>query len=205
MLFRSLPGLYSKDILRKLGEANSIDEVLKIHEDVAESFSMLGSKLPTYGMYSALKRLVKVGGDKISLSALLSGDQAFERNLLGSFEDGKYTNAPLDPNYIFRGNASSRWRSIFSRWVLTRLTKAPMYFDKVAAKMENYSFKPGDTNALGAIADGLRLALIPETTIKGVVDILARTDNPQDWVDIDRKSTRLNSSHTDISRMPSSA
>ncbi len=30
-------------------------------------------------------------------------------------------------------------------------------------------------------------------------------DNGHEWVEIDRKSTRLNSSHTDISRMPSSA
>ena len=33
----------------------------------------------------------------------------------------------------------------------------------------------------------------------------AQVDQDQVAVDIDRKSTRLNSSHTDISRMPSSA
>ena len=31
------------------------------------------------------------------------------------------------------------------------------------------------------------------------------TEGVVEWLDEDRKSTRLNSSHTDISRMPSSA
>ena len=55
--------------------------------------------------------------------------------------------------------------------------------------------KPGDVVALAAgryeLSDGLSLD-VDDVTVKGA--------GPED-----RKSTRLNSSHTDISRMPSSA
>ena len=42
---------------------------------------------------------------------------------------------------------------------------------------------------------------IPNTELPNVLNIVAVTELAQ----TDRKSTRLNSSHTDISRMPSSA
>ena len=40
---------------------------------------------------------------------------------------------------------------------------------------------------------------------KGVLVALDTLGNGNYWLTVDRKSTRLNSSHTDISRMPSSA
>src|ERR1044072_3408885 len=47
----------------------------------------------------------------------------------------------------------------------------------------------------------VRAALVPE----GTSPRLSRMHNDANVVALDRKSTRLNSSHTDISRMPSSA
>ena len=59
-----------------------------------------------------------------------------------------------------------------------------------------------------------------EATLDYIQDRLSQPDEPEGhyavilyrvldddawWVELDRKSTRLNSSHTDISRMPSSA
>ena len=51
---------------------------------------------------------------------------------------------------------------------------------------------------------------LPESVLQQIAsDLLGDFDDDissrKDWIQTDRKSTRLNSSHTDISRMPSSA
>ena len=46
---------------------------------------------------------------------------------------------------------------------------------------------------------------ISEGDLKEVIDTLSEVNQHKNEVSEDRKSTRLNSSHTDISRMPSSA
>ena len=51
-----------------------------------------------------------------------------------------------------------------------------------------------------------RVGLLPHTT-RSAVDFCMKDNGTSEWVveKIDRKSTRLNSSHLDLSRMPSSA
>ena len=52
----------------------------------------------------------------------------------------------------------------------------------------------------------LRVSTIDQDLEKNKVDILKlANDKELGQVELDRKSTRLNSSHTDITRMPSSA
>ena len=62
---------------------------------------------------------------------------------------------------------------------------------KVAELALGYGGSVGALKAMGALEMG-----VPEEELKPLVDA---------WRESDRKSTRLNSSHTDSSRMPSSA
>ena len=81
---------------------------------------------------------------------------------------------------------------------LLRLLKAGVHF--------NARNDEGET-ALYAAAEQGRLALV-QLLLTHKADVMARTSNGETALHaaaIDRKSTRLNSSHTDISRMPSSA
>ena len=59
--------------------------------------------------------------------------------------------------------------------------------------------KKGWTTIYRSVAQDDRL------TLKARGLFLLMQSLPEDWKYTDRKSTRLNSSHTDISRMPSSA
>mgnify|MGYP003351686153 CR=1 FL=1 len=59
--------------------------------------------------------------------------------------------------------------------------------------------KTGDKGAT-SLADGSRL---DKSSV--LLEAIGAVDEANSAIGIDRKSTRLNSSHTDISRMPSSA
>ena len=62
---------------------------------------------------------------------------------------------------------------------------------------------PGDEVAFLGTKSGLEVNLIPERG--GTLFLIPKVVAPRKINFRDRKSTRLNSSHTDISRMPSSA
>ena len=177
-------GIYSPAILGKLAEARTAQDVLKIHEDIAEAFAMMGAKAPTMGMYSELKAGLVNGLGNIG--ARFATDDAFVATIKDQLDKGKVEATALQKSaaYIGANDSVSRWRSIFGRWVATRLTNNPRYFNTLANAVESRRFVPGDVNAIGAIQDMARLGLLPETTINAISDILLRTQNREDYVNI---------------------
>ena len=61
----------------------------------------------------------------------------------------------------------------------------------------------GNAEELGELIDALLPVLVDRLAVTGLGEIEVERNGAT--VRVDRKSTRLNSSHTDISRMPSSA
>ena len=80
---------------------------------------------------------------------------------------------------------------------------------EVRVKLSTSGVNPSDVKSRASrpVSDPL---IIPHSDGAGVIDAVGAGVNParkgeRVWIWKDRKSTRLNSSHTDISRMPSSA
>ena len=101
----------------------------------------------------------------------------------------------------------SRGGSILAKWCLAHHEENFLYthFDDIADLMAQYdvSFSLGDGLRPGSIADANDEAQLGELATLG--ELTKKAWEHECQVMIDRKSTRLNSSHTDISRMPSSA
>ena len=91
---------------------------------------------------------------------------------------------------ITRG-ISARWAVIVSTSFIVILTLAP--------QMQKYFAQRAQINAIrNQVADA-------NSALEQAKRDLAKWNDPTYIAQQDRKSTRLNSSHTDISRMPSSA
>ena len=92
-------------------------------------------------------------------------------------------------------------RSLFKSWGVTLIEGKGMLLtpEKVEVEKKDGSVEIVETDRI-VIATGSKPAQIPIFPFDG--EHILSSD---DALNIDRKSTRLNSSHTDISRMPSSA
>ena len=181
-IMTQFPGLYSREIANELARASTVEEILMIHAKYADAFDMLGSKAPTMGMYSALKATVRDTG--VEIGKMLSKDDAFTQHLIEQELEGKFNVRPSDAAFIGTDSPTARWRSIFGRWVLTRLIKNPMYFERLSNAMESTFIRPGDSDAVPAIMNMARLGLLPESQVKFIGDLLLRTKNPDDFVSI---------------------
>ena len=128
--------------------------------------------------------------------------------------------APLGSLERFVGVLIEHFAGAFPLWlapeqvrVLPVSEKSEAYAKTVKERLEAAGLRVGIDLApekLGAKVRSAQLELIPMMVVCGPRDEAAGTVSLRDRLDgdfgaIDRKSTRLNSSHTDISRMPSSA
>jgi len=176
-------------LLSRLGEAKTVDEVIKIHQDVAEGFSMTKGMVPTMTYYEVTKAALK---GKLGEILHTVGD-AFETD--GRFREYiakavmEQTGVDIRPNnallYIANGD-SVLSTTAFARWLSTRFTRDAMYIDDLLGKVENRVVRVGSADAIPAIMDFLRSCLMDETTIKTVGDALLHTTNKQDYINVYR-------------------
>jgi len=184
-------GIKASDIISQLGEAKSVEEVMQIHRDIAESVAMTKSMVPTLSMYEITKAALKGKLSSFGTAGNLLGvDGKFLEQISSDAETLKDTGGiPMKPktelNYA-DNNLATRSLNSFARWLETRFTRSQMYIDELTNKVENSVIRPGSVNAIPAIMDFLRASLLPENVVKGVGDLLLQTKNPQDYISVYR-------------------
>ena len=184
-------GIKASDIISQLGEAKSVEEVMQIHRNIAESIAMTKSMVPTLSIYEVSKAALKGKLSSFGTAGNLLGvDGKFLEQLSKDEEALKDTGGiPIKPtselNYA-DNNVVTRSLNSFARWLETRFTRSQMYIDELTNKVENLVIRPGSVNAIPAIMDMLRGSLVPENVVKGVGDLLLRTKNPHDYISVYR-------------------
>ena len=175
----------ASEILTKLGEAKTVEEVAKIHADIAESVAITRSMVPTLSAYEVFKAELKGSlGKRFGIvgNALASDGAVLEEMSRTILED---TGIPTKPNaeLLWAANdANIRGFNSFARWLGTRFIRSSMYIDELTGAVENAVIRVGSTNAIPAIMDMLRASLLPENVVKGVGDLLLHSNNPQDYI-----------------------
>ena len=184
-------GIKASDIISQLGEAKSVEEVMQIHRDIAESVAMTKSMVPTLSMYEVTKAALKGKLSSFGTAGNLLGvDGKFLEQISSDAEILKDTGGiPIKPqtelNYA-DNNLATRSLNSFARWLETRFTRSQMYIDELTNKVENSVIRPGSVNAIPAIMDFLRASLLPENVVKSVGDLLLQTKNPHDYISVYR-------------------
>ena len=179
------------EILNRLGEATTMEEVMRIHADIAESTAIVKGTVPTMTAYEVFKAQLKgdLGKRFGILGNMLGADGAFLDEVAQSVLSE--TGIPMKPNSELlwvANDANLRGLNSFSRWMATRFTRSQMYIDDISKAVENRVIRPGSTNAIPAIMDMLRSALMPEAVVKGVGDMLLKSTNPQDYINAYRNA-----------------
>ena len=184
-------GIKASDIISQLGEAKSVEEVMQIHRDIAESVAMTKSMVPTLSMYEVTKAALKGKLSSFGTAGNLLGvDGKFLEQISSDAGILKDTGGiPIKPqtelNYA-DNNLATRSLNSFARWLETRFTRSQMYIDELTNKVENSVIRPGSVNAIPAIMDFLRASLLPENVVKSVGDLLLQTKNPHDYISVYR-------------------
>lgn len=188
----------ASSILQQLGDAKTIEEVEKIHADIATSVAINRNMVPTMTLYEITKASLSkdlsnllskhfygplATGFRMTVGDLMKADGAFlKENAKAVLKD---TGIDVKPNsallYVYNDD-NIRTLTSFARWLQTRFTRDRMYIDDITKRIENQVIRPGSVNAIPAIMDMLRASLMPENVVRGVGDLLLRTDNPQDYI-----------------------
>ena len=183
--------LKANSILVQLGEAKTVEEVARIHADLAQSLAITRSMVPTMTMYELLKASLKgrLGDEFGIVGELLGSDGEFLRRISPEVmkQDG-FPVGPMSPITFIENDKSIRASNSFGRWLATRFTRAVMYIDDITGKVENQIINPGSPSAIPAIMDMLRSSLLPENVVKGVGDLLLRSKTPEDYINAYRQA-----------------
>ena len=93
------------------------------------------------------------------------------------------------------------------RIFVLRLEEGEQLNDSIEKFAREQKIDHGLAFYLGGAGDGSRLVVGPEANREGIVPMIHTLRGAQEVLALgtDRKSTRLNSSHSELSRMPSSA
>lgn len=181
----------SSSIIKQLGDAKTVDEVMKIHADLAESVAITRNMVPTLSAYEIMKASLKGAlGERLhTVGQALSTDGEYLKSISKAVFDETGVPVKPDSNILYTANdANIRGLNSFARWIGTRLTRSRMYVDELTGSIENEVIRPGSVNAIPAIMDMLRASLLPENVVRGVGDLLLHTDNPQDYINAYRNA-----------------
>ena len=172
-------GVKASDIVNQLGEAKTFEEVVHIFSDVAEGNGIVRNMIPTMSFYELSK--FRIGN--LSMGEHLASDgRVIEENAKTILKnDGVPTKPQSALSYVV-DDASMRQINVFARWIHTRLRRAVMYIDEKTGAVENQVIRVGSVNAIPAIMDMLRAALLPENVVKSVGDLLLHSKDPQDYI-----------------------
>jgi len=189
-------GTYSDAVIKKLAKASTVEEVAKVHADLANGAGLIRYSLPTLTVYDDLKAtfISKLYG-KLDVQTALASDKAFEESVATQIENATkrrgatgYDVRPKDGLYIQERDVALRWRTVFRRWCATQLVKRPMYYSELTKGFETAKIIPGDKNSIPAIMDMARAAMMPEDTVMAMGDFLSQSRTAEDFVNAYRQS-----------------
>ena len=188
-------GTYSDAVVKKLAKASTIEDVAKIHADLANGAGLIRYSLPTLTLYDDLKTtfITKLYG-KVDVQTALASDLAFEESIIEQIKNATkrrgatgYDVGPKDGLYIQERDVALRWRTSFRRWCATQLVKRPMYYSELTKEFETTRVIPGDKNSIPAIMDMARAAMMPEDTVIAMGDFLSQSRTAEDFVNAYRQ------------------
>lgn len=181
---RDFRGTYSPQMLRKLGDATSFNQVVDLHAAMADARGYIAQKAPTVGVYTGLKRwvahLFEDSGGTVQ-QVLSSPYSELAKEAPGVRRATGMEIKMYDAPYIVTDDAGLRWRTVVRRWAAAQLTKRPMYYSTATRALENKIIVPGDYNSIPAIMDMAKAAMLPTDEVKAIGDFLLRSENPDEW------------------------
>jgi hypothetical protein len=184
-------GIKASEILERLGQARTADEVARIHAEVAEGISIVRNQIPSMSAYEMMRASIKdsLGNRFADVGDLLASDGEFLRKADKVTTDvGTFDVHPDSEMYFDAANSKERGRTVFARWLSTRFVRSAMYMDSLTGRVENRVIQPGSVDAIPAIMDFLRSVLLPEAVVKTVGDTLLHAKTPEEYINAYRNA-----------------
>jgi hypothetical protein len=166
--------MFNRNMLVKLGDASTVDEVLSVLEDSFAGVDYVAATAPTMGWYTVFKAALsgEIGMEFGTVGKILMSGTMITRDI----KDAVYKDLGLDirpRNSLEQGmNPAGKSKAILRRRIQAQFTRTPEHFDRIMGKMTNRVITPGSMEAVNSIRDMMRARLEPETKINEVCNIL---------------------------------